>query len=251
MSIIEDLTALVQCGSHYDCETLKKLLLADPECASNMSLCEALKSAIKLDQDSNIFLDIPIGIRALEFHATGANPIVLEDTVWEDLRTPASAIKLSGINPPTETAYKGSSVLAFPTNADKTIFFIVQMPHSWKEGSEIEFHIHWTIPVSGAGVGAENVKWDFTYSIASLGGSFPAETTETATRDVQDDTADDHLYTDVVDIDMAGESISCCILCSLTRDVAVANDYANSAYLVEVDFHYQRDSMGSKTEAVK
>ena len=62
MSIIEELTSLVQCGSSYDCETLKKLLLAEPDCASNMSLCEALKSAIKLDADGNIFLDIPIGI---------------------------------------------------------------------------------------------------------------------------------------------------------------------------------------------
>ena len=53
MSIIEDLTSLVQCGSNYDCETLKKLLLAEPDCASNMSLCEALKSAVKLDQDGN------------------------------------------------------------------------------------------------------------------------------------------------------------------------------------------------------
>ena len=62
MSIVEELTSLVQCGSHYDCETLKKLLLAEPDCASNMSLCEALKSAIKLDQDGNIFLDIPLSL---------------------------------------------------------------------------------------------------------------------------------------------------------------------------------------------
>ena len=251
MSIVEELTSLVQCASHYDCETLKKQLLVESDCASNMSLCEALKSAIKLDADGNIFLDIPISLRVNEIHLKGENPVVLEDTVWEDLYTPASAIKLSGGSPPTETAYKGSSVLAFPTNANKIIYFGLHMPHSWKEGSEIEFHIHWTIPTSGAGVGAENVKWDFTHSIASTGELFPAESAETTTVDVQDTLLDTHIYTDVVDIDMTGETISSVLLCSLTRDVAVASDYAASAYLCVIDFHYQRDSMGSKTEAVK
>ena len=42
-----------------------------------------------------------------------------------------------------------------------------------------------------------------------------------------------------------------CIIFSLTRDVAVANDYASAAYLVEADIHYQIDSLGSKEELVK
>ena len=109
MSIVEELTSLIQCGSHYDCETLKKLLLAEPECASNMSVCEALKSAIKLDQDGNIFLDIPISLRVNEVHTKGENPIVLEDTVWEDLRFPATGVRVGGAQPATEQAYRGGT----------------------------------------------------------------------------------------------------------------------------------------------
>ena len=251
MSIIEDLTSLVQCGSNYDCETLKKLLLAEPDCASNMSLCEALKSAIKLDQDNNIFLDIPIGIRALEFHATGGNPIVLEDTVWDDLRFPASSVRVGSAQPASEQAYRGGIVLSFASNADNSIYFIAQMPHAWKEGSEIDIHLHWTIPTSGAGGGAENVKWDLTYSAASMGDLFPVESTATTTVDVQNIAAHTHIFTDIVDIDMAGFTISNCIIFSLTRDVSVASDYAQAAYMVEADIHYQIDSLGSKEEYVK
>ncbi|GAF70753.1 unnamed protein product [marine sediment metagenome] len=251
MSIVEELSALVQCGSYYDCETLKKLLLVDQECVSNISLCEALQSAIKLDADGNIFLDIPISLRVNEVHTKGENPIVLEDTVWEDLRFPATGVRVGGAQPATEQAYRGGIVLSFASNADNSMYFTAQMPHSWKEFSEMEVHIHWTIPTSGAGGGAENVKWDLTYSIANQGGSFPVETPATVTVDVQDITANDHIYTDIVDIDMAGMTISNCIIFSLTRDVSVANDYAQAAYIVEADIHYQRDSMGSKEEQVK
>ena len=37
--------------------------------------------------------------------------------VWEDLRFPASTVKLDSTNPPTETAYKSGQVLEFPTTA--------------------------------------------------------------------------------------------------------------------------------------
>ena len=251
MSIVEELTSLVQCASHYDCETLKKLLLAEPDCASNMSLCEALKSAIKLDQDNNIFLDIPIGIRALEFHATGENPFIAEDPVWDDLRFPASSVRVGSAQPASEQAYRGGIVLSFASNADNSIYFIAQMPHRWKEHSDIELHLHWTIPVSGAGGGAENVKWDLTYSMSNIEGSFPVESTATVTRDVQNDTANDHLYTEIVEIDMDGMTFSNCIIFSVTRDVSVANDYASAAYLVEADIHYMVDSLGSKQKLVK
>ena len=251
MSIVEDLTTLVQCASHYDCETLKKLILAEQECASNMSLCEALQLAVKQDSSGNIFLDLPISLRIEELHTKGENPVVLEDTVWDDLRFPASAVRVGSAQPATEQSYRGGIVLSFASNADNSVYFIAQMPHKWKEGTDIEIHVHWTIPVSGAGGGAENVKWDITHSVASIGGSFPVESTITATHDVQNDSANDHLLTNIGTIDMAGHTFSNCIIFSLTRDTGVANDYASAAYLVEVDIHYQIDSLGSKEEYAK
>lgn len=251
MSIIEDLTALVQCGSHYDCETLKKMLLVDQDCASNISLCEALKSAIKLDADGNIFLDLPISLRINELHTKGENPIVLEDTVWDDLRFPASSVRVGSAQPASEQSYRGGIVLSFASNADNSVYFIAQMPHAWKEHSDIDLHLHWTIPTSGAGGGAENVKWDLTYSAANIGELFPVESTATVTVDVQNEVANDHLFTEIVDIDMDGMTFSNCIIFSLSRDVSVANDYAQAAYLVEADIHYEIDSLGSKEELAK
>lgn len=177
--------------------------------------------------------------------------IELQNTVWDDLRVPVSAVRLGGAQPPLETAYKGGQVLAFPSNVDKTMYFTAQLPHMYKEGTDICLHIHWTIPTSGAGGGAENVKWDVTYSWANIEGSFPAESSATVTKDVQNDTADDSIITDIVTISGTGKTISSQLICSMTRDVSVANDYADSAYAIEVDFHFEINTMGSRQEAIK
>ena len=164
----------------------------------------------------------------------------LPQTVWDDLRFPASSVKGGGAFDTTPTAYKSGIVEAFSTGPNnESVQFIGQMPHGYKQGSDIEFHLHWTIPVNGAGGGAENVKWDFTYSWANMAGSFPGASNDTVTVDVQAITADYHILTNFATISGAGKNISSVIICSLTRDVGVANDYNNSAYFLEADFHFE------------
>jgi len=174
--------------------------------------------------------------------------VMMNDNNWDDLRFPASAIRLGGDAPATAQAYKDSLVLAFASNPNQFIYVIAQLPHAWEEGTSLVPHIHWTIPVSGAGGGAENVKWDLTYSWANIAGSFPASTPLTVTRDVQDDTLDDHLYTTIGIIDGVGKTFSSCLIISLKRDTGVASDYANAVYLVEFDIHYKQNRLGTYDE---
>ena len=71
------------------------------------------------------------------------------------------------------------------------------------------------------------------------------------TRDVQNDSADDHVLTDIADLTGTGMKISSILLCSLKRDVGVANDYGSDAYLLESDFHFEMDTIGSRQEMTK
>jgi len=176
----------------------------------------------------------------------------LPEKVWDDLKFPVGSVSGGGAFDTTPTAYKGGVVEAFSTGPNsEAVQFVGQLLHSYKHGSDIEFHLHWTIPTSGAGAGAENVKWDFTYSWANIDGSFPAESSATITVDVQNISADDHIVTDIVSIDGTGKTISSMIICSLTRDVTVANDYADDAYFLEADFHFEIDTVGSRDEYKK
>jgi len=133
----------------------------------------------------------------------------------------------------------------------------MQLNHDWKMSTNLDAHLHIVLPTAGAGAGVENVKFDLTYSWAYIGYEFPAETTITATRDVQNDPANTHIYFDLGDIlesNAAGtqsEGVSSMLICSLERDTGVANDYAGAVYLAEADFHIQCNSIGSRFEASK
>lgn len=172
-------------------------------------------------------------------------------TIWDDLQVPVSLIRLPAANPPSVAAYKGGQVLSFSSASDNYIYFNAQLPHTYKEGTDIVFHFHWVIPTAGAGGGAENVKWDVTYSWANIDASFPAESSGTVTVDVQDDTADDHMVDNIVTITGTGKTISSMLICSLQRDVSVANDYADVTYLVGIDFHHEIDTAGSRQITTK
>jgi len=177
---------------------------------------------------------------------------------WDDLRFPVSAVRTVSGKPPTDQTYKGGLVLAFLSNTNTAVTFNAQMPHGYMTNLDLEFHLHIVLPAAGSGGGAENVKFDMTYSWADINGVFPAETTLTATRDVQNDAADTHILMDLGTVLVSNRAagtpaggVSSMLICSLERDVSVANDYASSVYLVEADFHYNFNAPGSRDEYIK
>ncbi len=156
----------------------------------------------------------------------------------DDLQVPISSIRLGGAAPPTDATYKGGLVLGFSKSSNNTIYFTAQLPHKYVEGTDIELHFHWVIPTSGAGIGTENIKWDATCSWSNLGGSFPTETASTTTIDAQNTLMNEHILHSFPSLDGTDKSVSGILICSLTRDVSVANNYNDIAYLVAIDFHY-------------
>lgn len=196
-----------------------------------------------------------VGASDLDIDCGTARTTRLVIPVWDDLVITAESFRLAGASPATAQAYRSGYVLAFTNVADRYCYFNFQLPHTYVEGTDVKFHIHWTIPVSGAGAGAENVKWDFTYSASSPNAlypeTWPAASTATVTIDVQNDAVNEHLVDTIVTISGAGFTISEVLICSLMRDTTVANNYGNPAYLVSADLHIQVDTSGSRQEWVK
>lgn len=170
---------------------------------------------------------------------------------WEDLRVPVNAVKVGPTKVPTLTAYKGSHVYAFADQAlaanEEQITFAVQLPHSYLEGSAIYPHVHWVGQDNTAG----NVRWELSYSWANIGSAFPGAQSIYIT-DANLDT-DVHNIASFLPITGTGKTISSMLLCALSRNSSNALDTFNgkSAYLLEVDFHFQVDSHGSREELTK
>ena len=171
-----------------------------------------------------------------------------DSLLWDDLQVNLSSVRLPASGAPTWTAYKGGFVLSFSKTADNKIYFLGQLPHSYKQGSDIEMHLHLAYPNAGVG----DIRWNFTHSWANMGDDFPAETP--ATKDIASpNDADNHQYADIADMTGTGKQISSVLICSLEREGsdAVNDDYDDVVYLTALDFHFQKDTVGSREEAAK
>jgi hypothetical protein len=178
-------------------------------------------------------------------------------TVWDDFVVPvqvASRSTVPGTTAPNELAYRSGLVYEFPDAVDRTCYFVIQLPHTYKEGTNVVFHIHWTIDTSGAGGGAENVEWDYSYSASSPTSDnseqWPVATTGTQTVDVQNEAQHDHIMDDIVTITGTNFKISEVIIMSLTR-TGTTDSYGGHALLVSADVHHEIDTVGSRQITTK
>ena len=191
---------------------------------------------------------------------------------WDDLKFPAERSKKIADKEPKETAYKGGVILEFEYKASDTsgIVFNGQMPHAYKDGTDLEAHMHLVLPVTTPAT-EEYVRFEMTYSWAEIGGVFPAEITIANEFNVASITADMHFVVGLHDLIDDTKSIlsankaakatpppsdvSSMILCSLVRTPVTGighDEYEDSIYLLETDFHYQIDQeRGSREEYAK
>jgi len=185
-----------------------------------------------------------------------------DTTVWDDLRVPLATVRASGTKPPSFDVFKGNTrAWAFSDEIEaneEKIFFQCQMPHNWKLGSNIYPHIHWSPAENPAGPDNDVVRWELEYTWASINEAFPGTSTIYVNAEMGAADALKHLlhhFTDGVNnyISGAGKGLSSILNCRLTRASGnVADTYdGKDAFGIEIDFHYEIDSMGSNEEISK
>lgn len=170
--------------------------------------------------------------------------------VWEDLRIAALSTRTNASAPDLITIGPSGGLLTLGFNGDATAeqcYFAIQLPHSYKQGSDIYPHVHWCPVNTNAG----NVLWQLEYSWANINGTFEAPTT-IESLDAADGTAWKHQLASFPAITGTGKTISSMIVCRLFRNPADGDDtYGSDAALLEFDIHYQIDSLGSQEETTK
>lgn len=189
-------------------------------------------------------------LNAIRIDKGGELTMLGEATVWDDLRIPGLSVAL-GASAPDLAAWLAAGnlrVLRFNGNAtSEQVFFTVQMPHGYKEGSDIIPHVHWG-PVNGD---AGNVRWNLEYSWTNFDTVFPNGTI-IAVVDAADGTAWKNQVADFPPISGSGKTLSSMLVCRLFRDPTDGDDtYGSDAGFLEFDFHFQSDTIGSKEPFVK
>lgn len=168
------------------------------------------------------------------------------DTVWDDLRIPATQFKQGATSKPdfdfTNVGY------LFDAGTNEEAYITCQMPHNWSEGTNLKPHVHWVTTASGV------VVWRLEYRWTNVGelipGSFTATTASTPIFSWS--TGSLHNITAFTDINGDSKTLSSMLQIKLTRLAEDGADtYGSDALALELDIHYQIDSIGSTQEYVK
>jgi hypothetical protein len=168
---------------------------------------------------------------------------------WDDLRSPASAINPAG-SAAAATVDQEDGGLIFANGAVQTIATWFQMPHAWKEGSDIYLHVHWHKLATGTMTGT--VKWQTKYEWTNIGAtragfSAFADGSESVPNS---NIALKHAMFHFPVISGAGKTKSSmiCVVLQRLSSGAGADTFGANAKLLEIDIHYQVDKFGSQTE---
>jgi hypothetical protein len=180
-----------------------------------------------------------------------AKNLILKDTVWDDLTFGISAVKVGGINDPTFEVFKtngagstGVYCYQFSPNSRQEVFFSVQLPHTFKEGSDVSPHVHWSPLTTETGT----VVWGLEYTIANFGETYGNTLVDTIISSAHT-TAFAHQIVDFPDIASTSRTVSAVYMCRMYRDATSTDDtYPSKVALLAVDFHVQKNKLGTEDE---
>ena len=181
------------------------------------------------------------------FESDGTLLMIGNATVWEDLRI-SIVLRTSGGSSPVFQQLQGPLyAYKFSGTALNEIFFEMQMPHSWKEGSTVYPHVHW----ASAGSSTSGVTWGMDYEWKDIGEAFTGTTSN-----INSTAAPGGLKVhNISDLGSSGitesdKGISSMIMCRLYRagDTDANND---DCYLLAFDLHYEVNTIGSRNVLAK
>ena len=184
-----------------------------------------------------------------------------EELGWEDLRFPFSGLRLDSNSTRYSYDYV-NGLVCFNSNSrypNEPISMIAQLPHSWKEESQVRPHMHWIQTSS------DQPNWLLAYRIYKNGDgtSIDSDYSNYNFLTVESNVfpyASGNLVqiSNFGMIDMTGVGLSDCIHFVVFRDVFNTSgeferpeSSESNAYSIEFDIHYQSNSLGSREEFIK
>lgn len=180
-------------------------------------------------------------------------------TTWADLNVYPDLRGTGSNNPTWETFKNNVKLLRFDNGSLKEVFFTVQIPHSYRENQPLKPHVHWASTTAASST--SQVEWELEYTWANHKSAFDNTTTIKGKTCVSYNvsaeltyTADQHLITPLDDIS-GSRNISSFLVCRLYRDGTTGNNtddtYNDNVFLLGVDFHYEMDTQGSRSDYTK
>jgi len=234
----------------------------EPKGASTASLGEVYIANGSGSGDwSPITLDSDDADYGALYTADGAGGADFSQVCWQDLLGHV-VVRDSGATAPTLSTFRGGQVVQYAFAANDVVGFTFHLPHNYKRGTDIYFHVHWSH--NGTAISG-NMTWTYyaTYAKGHDQAIFPAEVSGVINRNtVNIATTPRYIHAlDEVQLSTSGGSASLLDTDNLEVDglifvqlvatsiPAITGGSPNEPFLFMADIHYQADMFGTKNKA--
>jgi hypothetical protein len=172
-----------------------------------------------------------------------------EESLWRDLE--GSIDTVAGANNPTWAQLGSGPFYAYSfgyTPQEDECWLTYHVPHDWVPNSDFHFHAHWTTN----GTSTNTVKWEVSYTYAKGFNQEAFNTTGTTINleEAASGTAYQHMVTE--SSALTGATITepdGLLLVYLKRVSNGGSNNADTVYLLEADFHYKSNGLGTVSKA--
>jgi len=176
---------------------------------------------------------------------------------WSDVQIVPGAFVFAGASDPTLNTWQptgaGATFRVYVFATADEVFFTFQLPKSYKEGTDLHAHVHWTPRNRGVAEDGNTVAWMLDYSISCCDEPYPASSTVDMT-DTCDGVNEAHQVSPHTAIPGMGMHVSALLIGRLYRDAGdtwVGAIAAQLPALLEIDLHVLLDTLGSLREGEK
>lgn len=166
---------------------------------------------------------------------------------WEDLTISFNNLAAIGASVPNIVGWK-TVLRVYEFNAGDELFFGKQLPHSYELGEDFYVHVHWTPGLRGTAESGNTVAWKADLTVADRYTAFPSITTYDLTSTCGGVNDRHEISSDVL-ISGSNLNISTMIIGRIYRDTGdtwVTNTLTNRPIFLKLDFHYPRNTIGSR-----
>ena len=176
--------------------------------------------------------------------------LVLTSATYDDLPPSAfSTGRIPGADFPTWTAFSGNINLYQFDVGDNLEPHATEITHQYKEGEDLEMHIHWA--TGGTDIDARAVKWEVEYVIASPGEAFSGATVS-AEAVIPANTPDRTAFvTTIATINGSALKIGAYIVSRVKRIASTGTAPTADPFGIAIGFHTQMDTLGSRQMYIK
>jgi len=213
-----------------------------------LSLSLALLFIFLVGCGKQYIITMPPVFNNITINGTGQPIILLENsTVWTDVVTPLLVAKLPTQNQPALTSVRNRTyAYCFSdaiTSNEEEAYLTLQLPHSYKENSQIFCHLHWLTLTNTTG----STTWAMEYTWTSYTKKMQYSKIKKVT--VANGGAYIHTIADFGELIPFNKTISSLVNVRLYRNSGIANDtYTGLSCGLSFDCHIEMDTLGSASE---